>query len=65
MAIYISLCWQKQQAALSLVQQMSIFYGRGSKFYDIVHRFNYRPEKFQYQELIEALKSLPQYDMKW
>uniref|UniRef100_A0A0B6ZSV3 ATP synthase mitochondrial F1 complex assembly factor 1 n=2 Tax=Arion vulgaris TaxID=1028688 RepID=A0A0B6ZSV3_9EUPU len=53
-----------QQLALSLVQQMSIFYGRDSKYYDMVHRFNYQPVKFQYQELIDALKSLPQYDMK-
>ncbi|XP_059151871.1 ATP synthase mitochondrial F1 complex assembly factor 1-like [Physella acuta] len=54
----------KQNLALSLVQQMSIFYGKNSKFYDIVHRFNYQPEKFQYQEIVDALKSLPQYDMK-
>ncbi|BFY99627.1 hypothetical protein BsWGS_02667 [Bradybaena similaris] len=54
----------KQQLALSLVQQMSIFYGRNSKFYNLVHRFNYEPHNFQYQELIDAFKSLPQYDMK-
>ncbi|GFO34812.1 ATP synthase mitochondrial f1 complex assembly factor 1 [Plakobranchus ocellatus] len=54
----------KQQLALSLTQQLSIFYGRGSKFYDLVKCFNYSPEKFQYQDLIDALKSLPQYDLK-
>ncbi|XP_005098395.2 ATP synthase mitochondrial F1 complex assembly factor 1 [Aplysia californica] len=54
----------KQELALSLVQQMSIFYGKNSKFFDLVRRFNYQPESFQYQELIDALKSLPQYDMK-
>jgi ATP synthase F1 complex assembly factor 1 len=54
----------KQELALSLVQQLSIFYGINSKYYGIVQRFNYQPEKFQYQELIDALKSLPQYDIK-
>ncbi|CAG5124144.1 unnamed protein product [Candidula unifasciata] len=54
----------KQQLALSLVQQMSIYYGRNSKFYNLVYRFNYEPHNFQYQELIDALKSLPQYDIK-
>ncbi|GFR86103.1 ATP synthase mitochondrial F1 complex assembly factor 1 [Elysia marginata] len=54
----------KQELALNLTQQMSIFYGRGSKFYELVKCFNYTPEKFQYQDLIDALKSLPQYDLK-
>ncbi|KAK3796945.1 hypothetical protein RRG08_032247 [Elysia crispata] len=54
----------KQELALNLTQQMSIFYGRGSKFYDLVKCFNYTPEKFQYQDLIDALKTLPQYDLK-
>ncbi|CAL1546639.1 unnamed protein product [Lymnaea stagnalis] len=54
----------KKELALSLVQQLSIFYGQNSKYFELVHRFNYQPEKFQYQELIDALKTLPQYDMK-
>lgn len=54
----------KQELALNLTQQMSIFYGRDSKFYELVKCFNYTPEKFQYQDLIDALKSLPQYDLK-
>jgi len=54
----------KKELALNLVQQMSMFYGRGSKFYEMVKRFNYQPEDFKYEELIETLKSLPQYDLK-
>jgi len=54
----------KQELALNLVQQMSIFYGKGSKYFDLVKRFNYQPESFKYEELIDALKSLPQHDLK-
>ncbi|RUS72893.1 hypothetical protein EGW08_019353 [Elysia chlorotica] len=54
----------KQELALSLTQQMSIFYGRGSKYYELVKCFNYTPEQFKYQDLIDALKSLPQYDLR-
>jgi len=53
-----------QNLALNLVQQMSIFYGKNSKFFELVKRFNYQPEEFKYEELIDAIKSLPQCDLK-
>jgi len=54
----------KKELALNLVQQMSMFYGRDSKFYEMVKRFNYQPETFKYEELVATLKSLPQCDLK-
>lgn len=53
-----------EKSALSLVQLMSIFYGKDSKFYSLVKQFNYEPETFKYQDVIDAFKSLPQHDIK-
>ncbi|KAH9523694.1 ATP synthase mitochondrial F1 complex assembly factor 1 [Bulinus truncatus] len=54
----------KRELALGLVNQMSVFYGLNSRYFDLVYRFNYEPARFHYQELIDALKSLPHFDIK-
>ncbi|KAK0042581.1 ATP synthase mitochondrial F1 complex assembly factor 1 [Biomphalaria pfeifferi] len=54
----------KREMALGLVQQMSVFYGLNSRYFELVYRFNYEPARFHYQELIDAVKALPQVNIK-
>ncbi|XP_041358746.1 ATP synthase mitochondrial F1 complex assembly factor 1-like [Gigantopelta aegis] len=48
------------QEALSLVNQMALYYGPGTAKFNLVWQFNHTPDKFNYQDLIENLQNIHQ-----